>query len=212
MPALRHLETASGTVERGGSIMDRSPTKHRLELGKFMESVSNWKVSGNSFSGRYKWQKPEKIFQLVWWARKCGRKRRGSALAHGTPGFNHFSRHAGCAKTLNPISQVLQLDFAPFSFSPPFSQALTQHSLPHAPQLHVGCLESFCLLTVQRLFLAVDHYGAAPLQNPLWGTFHHQQEAFVLGVVGLVDGELCHKQERLEELKLSSFASSSPWD
>lgn len=65
MPALRHLETASGTVERGGSIMDRSPTKHRLEVGKFMESVSNWKDSGNSFSGRYKWQKPGRIFRLV---------------------------------------------------------------------------------------------------------------------------------------------------
>lgn len=40
IPALRHLDTASGTVERGGSIMDKSPTKHRLEVGKFMESVS----------------------------------------------------------------------------------------------------------------------------------------------------------------------------
>lgn len=41
IPALRHLVTASGTVDRGGSIMDRSPTKQRLEVGKFMVSTSN---------------------------------------------------------------------------------------------------------------------------------------------------------------------------
>ena len=40
MPAVRHLSTASGTVARGGSIMDTSPAKHRPLVGKFMASTS----------------------------------------------------------------------------------------------------------------------------------------------------------------------------
>lgn len=125
MPALRHLETASGTVERGGSIMDRSPTKHRLEVGKFMESVSNWKVSGNSFSGRYKWQKPEEMFRLG----VMGRKMWESLIKHQCLLFPMQLQqltffNAGCAKTLNPISQVLQLDFTSFSFFPHFPRQL----------------------------------------------------------------------------------------
>lgn len=40
MPAVRHLSTASGTVARGGSIMDTSPAKQRPLLGKFMASTS----------------------------------------------------------------------------------------------------------------------------------------------------------------------------
>lgn len=41
MPALRHLATASGTVDRGGSIMDKRPTKQKLDVGKFTVSTSN---------------------------------------------------------------------------------------------------------------------------------------------------------------------------
>lgn len=41
IPALRHLATASGTVDRGGSIIDKSPTKQKLDVGKFMASTSN---------------------------------------------------------------------------------------------------------------------------------------------------------------------------
>lgn len=52
IPALRHLVTASGTVDRGGSIMDKSPTKQRLEVGKFTVSTSNEYVSGNLSAGR----------------------------------------------------------------------------------------------------------------------------------------------------------------
>lgn len=121
-------------------------------------------------------------------------KQQGLLLSIELQHLTIFSRHAGCAKTLNPLSRILQVGFTPFPQAVP-AAALTQYSLPHAPQLHVGCLESFCLLAVQRLLLAVDHDGAAPLQNPLRGTLHHQQEAFVVGVVGLVDGKLCHKQE-----------------
>lgn len=40
MPAVRHLSTASGTVARGGSIMETSPAKQRPLLGKFMASTS----------------------------------------------------------------------------------------------------------------------------------------------------------------------------
>lgn len=41
IPALRHLVTASGTVDRGGSIIDKRPTKQKLEVGKFIVSTSN---------------------------------------------------------------------------------------------------------------------------------------------------------------------------
>lgn len=114
--------------------------------------------------------------------------------------YQDFKPHfTGLTARFDPILIFYPIFSRPSLFTP-FPQAfpaaaLTQHSLPHAPQLHVGCLESFCLLAVQGLLLAVDHDGAAPLQNPLRGSFHHQQEAFVVRVVGLVDGELCHKQE-----------------
>lgn len=38
--------------------MEMSPTKHRLSIGKFTSSVSNWNPSGNCSSGRKRWQKP----------------------------------------------------------------------------------------------------------------------------------------------------------
>ena len=41
IPAERHLQTASGTLDLGGSISDIRPTKQRLEMGKFNCSVLN---------------------------------------------------------------------------------------------------------------------------------------------------------------------------
>ena len=35
IPAERHLLTASGTLGRGGSIIENSPTKHNPSIGKF---------------------------------------------------------------------------------------------------------------------------------------------------------------------------------
>ena len=35
IPAVRHLLTASGTLGRGGSIIENSPTKHNPSMGKF---------------------------------------------------------------------------------------------------------------------------------------------------------------------------------
>lgn len=35
IPAVRHLLTASGTLDLGGSMSDIRPTKQRLEMGKF---------------------------------------------------------------------------------------------------------------------------------------------------------------------------------
>lgn len=35
IPAVRHLLTASGTLGRGGSIMENNPTKHNPSMGKF---------------------------------------------------------------------------------------------------------------------------------------------------------------------------------
>ena len=34
IPAERHLLTASGTLGRGGSIIEKSPTKHNPSMGK----------------------------------------------------------------------------------------------------------------------------------------------------------------------------------
>lgn len=42
------MVTASGTVDRGGSIIDKRPTKQKLDVGKFIVSTSNEYVSGNS--------------------------------------------------------------------------------------------------------------------------------------------------------------------
>lgn len=47
MPALRHFPTASGTAARGGSIMEISPRKQRLSVGKFTSSQSKAKPRGN---------------------------------------------------------------------------------------------------------------------------------------------------------------------
>lgn len=41
IPELRHFMTASGTVARGGSIIEMRPTKHRSFSGKFPLSASN---------------------------------------------------------------------------------------------------------------------------------------------------------------------------
>ena len=73
---------------------------------------------------------------------------------------------------------------------PAGSRSLTQHALPYAAQLHVGCVEGLGRAPVQGLLLPVDHDGAALLQDPLGGPFHHHEEALVLWVLGLVDGEL----------------------
>lgn len=67
---------------------------------------------------------------------------------------------------------------------------LTQHALPQAAQLHVCRVEGLGRAPVQRLLLAVDHDGAALLQDPLGGPFHHHEETLVTGVVCLVYGEL----------------------
>ena len=66
----------------------------------------------------------------------------------------------------------------------------TQYSLSKSSKLYIGVLESVFHLVVQRLLFAMQHDGGAAVQNPLWGTFHHQQ---VLGLSRsgiLVDGEL----------------------
>ena len=57
---------------------------------------------------------------------------------------------------------------------------LTQHALPYAAQLHVGCVEGLGRAPVQGLLLPVDHDGAALLQDPLGGPFHHHEEALVV--------------------------------
>ena len=41
IPAVRHFMTASGTVARGGSIMEMSPAKHKPDVVKFISSESN---------------------------------------------------------------------------------------------------------------------------------------------------------------------------
>lgn len=57
IPALRHLPTASGTAARGGSIMDMSPTKQRLFMGKLISSVLNLNPL-EKVLGRFKKQNP----------------------------------------------------------------------------------------------------------------------------------------------------------
>lgn len=52
---------------------------------------------------------------------------------------------------------------------------LTQHSLPKASQLKVGILKGIFHLLIQWLLFAVKKNGAAPIQDPLWSTLHHQQ-------------------------------------
>lgn len=67
---------------------------------------------------------------------------------------------------------------------------LTQHTLAQSTQLHVGCVEGLSIVLVQWLLLAIDHDGAALLQDPLWGSLHHQQEALVIGIFHPVYGKL----------------------
>lgn len=55
IPAVRHLLTASGTFDLGGSMSDIRPTKHRSETGKFVWSVSNSYPFGNFFRSSSKW-------------------------------------------------------------------------------------------------------------------------------------------------------------
>lgn len=58
IPAERHLPTASGTVARGGSIMEMRPRKESCSVGKFMSSQSKVYPRGNWDEDRFKWQKP----------------------------------------------------------------------------------------------------------------------------------------------------------
>lgn len=51
IPALRHLETASGTAARGGSIIDINPTKRKLSVGKFGSSELNLKSERSDVNG-----------------------------------------------------------------------------------------------------------------------------------------------------------------
>ena len=60
IPADRHLTTASGTVARGGSIMDMRPTNRRPVVGKFTMSASKLKPGGNFSVGRSRSAKPAK--------------------------------------------------------------------------------------------------------------------------------------------------------
>nr|CAD7408667.1 unnamed protein product [Timema poppensis] len=59
IPADRHLDTASGTAARGGSIIDIRPTKRRLVNGKLGSSASNLNPLGNLSWGSIRSQKPE---------------------------------------------------------------------------------------------------------------------------------------------------------
>lgn len=68
----------------------------------------------------------------------------------------------------------------------PLLRQLTQHSLPQAPEVHVGRLEGLFPLLVQGELLAFDQNGGAALQDPLWGPLHHQQVAQVKGVIQLM--------------------------
>ena len=58
IPALRHLETASGTPGLGGSIIAISPTNLRFSSGKLTSSGSKANPLGNLFGGSTKSQKP----------------------------------------------------------------------------------------------------------------------------------------------------------
>ena len=72
-----------------------------------------------------------------------------------------------------------------------WEKQLTQYSLSKTSKLQVGILESVFHLLIQRLLFALDHDGGATVQDPLWGSFHHQQ---VLGLCFsceiLVNGKL----------------------
>ena len=46
MPAERHFSTASGTLERGGSMREMRPTKQRSSRGKF-----TWEERGQGLCG-----------------------------------------------------------------------------------------------------------------------------------------------------------------
>ena len=61
IPADRHLDTASGTAARGGSIMDMSPTNRSPVRGKLGSSQSNGNPIGNLSDGSLKSQKPGTI-------------------------------------------------------------------------------------------------------------------------------------------------------
>lgn len=66
----------------------------------------------------------------------------------------------------------------------------TQHALSKTTQLQVGVLKGVLQLLVQGLLLAVDEDGAAAVQDPFRGTFHHQQVPGLSRVGVLVDGQL----------------------
>jgi hypothetical protein len=71
MPAERHLETASGTAARGGSIMDMRPTKRRPSMGKLTSSELNGNPGGNWDSGSSRSQKPRTRSPSPPWGQSC---------------------------------------------------------------------------------------------------------------------------------------------
>lgn len=71
----------------------------------------------------------------------------------------------------------------------------TENSLSKSSQLHVGILESIFHLVVQRLLFALEYYGGTAVQDPLWGSFHHQKVLGFSRSCVLVDGELLERRK-----------------
>lgn len=68
-----------------------------------------------------------------------------------------------------------------------FAIVLTQYSLSQSSQFQISVLESLFHLIVHGLLLALHHDGGAAVEDPLWGSLHHQQVAVVIFILALVN-------------------------
>ena len=82
------------------------------------------------------------------------------------------------------------------SFSERPFKILTQYSLSQTSQFQVSVLEGVFHLVVQRLLFALDHDGGAAVQNPLWGSLHHQQVLGSVFAAIFVNGKLKKKDKK----------------
>merc|ERR1719323_1256794 len=65
--------------------------------------------------------------------------------------------------------------------------AEAKDTLSQASELHVSRLKGVLPVLGERPLRAVDHNGAAALEDPLGSTFHHHEVALLVGVLRLVD-------------------------
>lgn len=72
----------------------------------------------------------------------------------------------------------------------PTVRKITEYSFSQTTEFQVGILEGVLHLIIKGLLFSLDQNGAAPVQDPLRSSFHHQQMFGLRRIGVLVDGEL----------------------